>query len=122
MICCFRSSSRHAIQTRVSEPKMISLYPLIMSLIASSSSYIVFIQFRQGIFNFYASCNRDALLIFIDSFCNPRQVYTLKNPSSSSSSSLNMLNCFFFCIGVFTLFNICLVIIIFTLFIDRINL
>ena len=64
IICCFRTSSRHVIQKGVSEPKIIFLYTLMVSLIASSSSYFVFIQFRRGIFIFFASSNRDALLIF----------------------------------------------------------
>ena len=65
MICCFRSSSRHAIQTGVSEPKIISLHNLMVSLIASSSSSFVFIQLRGGIFNSFASSNRDDLFIYL---------------------------------------------------------
>ena len=49
----------------VSEPKIIFLYPLMVSLIASSSSSFVFIQFQPGIFNFFASFNRDVLLIYL---------------------------------------------------------
>ena len=43
MICCFQSSSRHAIQMEVSEPKIISFYIVMLSLMASSSSSFVFI-------------------------------------------------------------------------------
>ena len=70
---CFRSSSRHAIHVVVSEPKIISLYLVMMSLIASSSSSLVFMQSRRGIINFFASSNSDVLLIYYW-FCNPRQV------------------------------------------------
>ena len=62
--CCCRSSSKHAIQAGVSEPKIISLYLVIVSLIASSSSSFVFTQFQQGIFNFFASSNKDVLFIY----------------------------------------------------------
>ena len=49
---CFRSSSRKTVQTGLSEPKIIFLYPMMVSLMASSSSSFVFRQFRWGIFNF----------------------------------------------------------------------
>ena len=62
--CYFLNSSRHAIQAGVSETKIISLYFLMVSLMASSSSSFVFIQFRQGIFNFFASSNSDVLFIY----------------------------------------------------------
>ena len=45
MICCFQSSSRHAVQAGISEPKIISLYLMIVPLMASSSSFYVFVQF-----------------------------------------------------------------------------
>ena len=64
MTCYFLNSSRHAIQAGVSETKIISLYFLMVSLMASSSSSFVFIQFRQGIFNFFASSNSDVLFIY----------------------------------------------------------
>ena len=51
-------------QTGVSGPKIISLYFVIVSLMASSSSFFVFIQFRWGIFNFIASSNNDVLFIY----------------------------------------------------------
>ena len=43
--------------------KIVSLYPLMVSLTASSSSSLVFIQFGRGIFNFFASSNRDVFFI-----------------------------------------------------------
>ena len=49
----------------VSEPELISLYPLMVSLISSSSSSFIFMQFRRGIFNFFASSNRDVLFIYL---------------------------------------------------------
>ena len=58
------TGQRYGIQTGASEPKIISLYPLPVSLIASSSSSFVFIQFRRSIFNFFASSNRDVLFIY----------------------------------------------------------
>ena len=62
MACCFRSSSRHAMQ--VSELKIISLYLVMVSLMASSTSSFVFLQFRWGIFNFFASSHKDVLFIY----------------------------------------------------------
>ena len=103
MICCFRSSSRHAIQTGVSELKIISLYLVMVSLIASSISSYVFIRFRRGIFNFFSSSNSDALFIYYQFYNPPIRLqksfklsffYTSKNPSSSSSS-LTVLHCWF---------------------------
>ena len=92
----FRSSFKHAIQTGLSGPKIISLYFVMVSLIAFSSSSFVFIQFRRSIFNFLqvltaTSCS------FIISIVTLKQVtkvfhvsfYTTKYPSSS----LNMLHC-----------------------------
>ena len=64
MACWFRSSSRHAMRAVVSELKIISLYLLMVYLMASSSSSFVFIQFRRGIFNFLASSNSYALFIY----------------------------------------------------------
>ena len=64
MTCCFWISSKHTMQAGVSEPKIISLYLVMVSLIASSSSSLVFIQFRQGILTFFASSNRDILFIY----------------------------------------------------------
>ena len=100
MTCCFRSSSRHAIQVGVSRPKIIYLYPVMVSLMDSSSSSFVFIQFRRGKFNFFASSNSD-VFSFIISFVTPSRIqksfwpsiYTSKNPSSLSS--LSMLHCWF---------------------------
>ena len=73
MTCCFQCSSRHLIQTGVSGPKRISLYFVIVSLMACSRSSFVFIQFWRGIFNIFASSNRDVLL-FIIGFVTSRQV------------------------------------------------
>ena len=63
--CCFLSSFRHAMQKGVSEPKIISLYTLMLSLIAFSSSSFIFIQLRQGMFNVLGSSNRDVLFIYL---------------------------------------------------------
>ena len=65
MTCCSRSSCRYAIQTGVYQPKIISLYIVMVSLMTSPSSSFVFIQFWLGIFNFFASCNRDVLFIYL---------------------------------------------------------
>ena len=53
MTCCFQSLSRHGIQTGVSELKIISLYIVMVSLMASLSSSFVFMQFWRCIFNFF---------------------------------------------------------------------
>ena len=60
MTCRFRSWSRHATQPGVSEPKIISLYPVM----ASPSSSFVFMEFWRGIFNFFASFHSDVLFIY----------------------------------------------------------
>ena len=52
------------IQMEVFRPKIVSLYPVIVSLMASSSSSFVFKQFRRGIFNPFASSNSDVLFIY----------------------------------------------------------
>ena len=65
MACCFRSLSRNTMQVEVSELKIISLYFLIVPLTASSSSSFVFMQFRLGIFNFFASSNSNVLLLVL---------------------------------------------------------
>ena len=44
--------------------RFISLYFVILSLIASSCSSFVFIQFRQVIFNFFVRSNSDLLFIY----------------------------------------------------------
>ena len=64
MACCFWSSARHAIQVGVSELKIIFLHLVTVSLMASSISSFVFIQFWRGIFNFFASSNSDVLFIY----------------------------------------------------------
>ena len=74
MACCSQSSARHTIQAEVSELKIISVYPLMVSLIASSSSSFVFMQYRRGIFNFFASSTATSCS-FIISFCNPQAGY-----------------------------------------------
>ena len=74
MTCFFRCSSRHIIHTGVSGPKIISLYFVMVYLMTFSSSSFVFIQFRQGIFNFLASSNSDVLFIYYW-FCNPQAGY-----------------------------------------------
>ena len=56
------TKARHT--SRVSEPKIFSLYIVMVSLVASSSSSFVFIQFRRGIFNFFASSDSDVLFIY----------------------------------------------------------
>ena len=77
MICCFRSSSRHAIQTGVSELKIISLYLVMVSLIASSIYSFVFIRFRRRIFNFFSSYNPP---IRLQKSFKPSCFYTSKKP------------------------------------------
>ena len=125
MDCCFRSSSRHPIQAGVSELKIIFLYFALVSLMAFSSSSFVFIQFRQGIFNFCASSNSDVLFIYYQ-FYNLKQVTKiflvfflhLKKSIIITQHATLLVSC----IGVFTLLNTYLRMIIFTLFIDRIDL
>ena len=126
MICCFRSSSRHAMQAGVCYPKIISLYFVMVSLMASLSSSFVFMQFRRGIFNFFEISSSDVLFIYFN-FVNPQTGYKnlltfflhLKKSIIIITQHVTFL---VFCIGAFTLFNIYLRMIIFTLFVDRIDL
>ena len=74
MTCCFRCSSKHVMQTGLSGPKIISLYFVMVFLMVFSSSTLVFIQFRRGIFNFFVSSNSGVLFIYYR-FCNPHAGY-----------------------------------------------
>ena len=126
MICCFRGSSRRVIQTGVSEAKIISLYLLMVSLMASSSSSFIFIQFRRVYLTFLQvltvmSCS------FIISFATPGRLQKYFDlyftPQKIHHHHITQhATLLLFCIGVFTLFNIHLRMIIFALFVDRINL
>ena len=93
---------------------------------ASSSSSFVFMQFRRGIFNFFASSNWDILFIYLQ-FCNPKQVtkiflaFFLHLEKFIIIIITQHAALLVFCIGVFSLFNIYLGMIIFALFVDRIN-
>ena len=93
---------------------------------ASSSSSFVFMQFQRGIFNFFASSNWDILFIYLQ-FCNPKQVTKIfltffLHLVKSTIIITHHAALLVFYIGVFSLFNIYLGMIIFALFVDRINL
>ena len=125
MACCFRSSSRHAMRNGVSELKIISLNIVMVSLMASSSSYFVFIQFRRGILTCLQVLTETSCS-FIISFVTPGRLQEiflvfLLNLEKSLIIIIQHLTLLFFCIDVFTLFNIYLRMINFTLFVDRIN-
>ena len=60
--------ARHT-DTGLSAPKIISLYFVILSLMAFLSSSFVFMQFQQGIFNFTLLSPTETSCSFI--FCNP---------------------------------------------------
>ena len=110
MTCYFRISSRHAIQEGVSEPKIISLYLVMVSLMASSSSSLVSCSF-DAVYSTFLKVLTVMSCSFIISFVNPGRLqkslktsfYTLKNPSSSS---LNMLHCCFSARCIYTLQHI----------------
>ena len=131
MACCFRSSSRHDVRNGVSELKIISLNTVMVSLMASSSSYFVFIRFRQGILT-YLQVLTETSCSFIISFVTPGRLQKSFRPSFFTPQKLHHhryhhhhhLACCIagFLIDVFTFFNIYLRMIIFTLFVDRINL
>ena len=98
MTCYLQSSSKHTIQLGPSAPKKIPLYFVIVSLMTFSSSSFVFIQFRQGIFNFFASSNRDVLFIYYQ-LCNPeagyKSLFGLLFTPQKIHHHLNMLHCRF---------------------------
>ena len=109
----------------VSELKIISLNIVMVSLMASSSSYFVFIRFRQGILT-YLQVLTETSCSFIISFVTPGRLQEiflvfLLNLEKSLIIIIQHLTLLFFCIDVFTLFNIYLRMINFTLFVDRIN-
>ena len=83
--------------------KKISLYFAMVSLMTFSSSSFVFIQFRQGIFNFFASSNRDVLFIYYQ-LCNPeagyKSLFGLLFTPQKIHHHLNMLHCRF-CASVY---------------------
>ena len=99
--CYFRSSFKHSVQTGVSTPKMISLYLIMVPLMAFWRSSVD-ITFRRGTFN-SSACAKN----FVSVICNPQlgyesiffctavyiSFYTSKYPSSSKS--LKMLHCWF---------------------------
>ena len=60
---------QEAMKTGVSGAKI-----MMVSLMASSSSSFVFIQFQRGIFNFFENSNNDVLFIYYK-FCNPQAGY-----------------------------------------------
>ena len=61
---CFWSSLKHSIHIGLSTQKLISLYLIIVSLIAFWRPSL-YIKFRRGIFNFFASYNSfDNVLIY----------------------------------------------------------
>ena len=122
MICFFRSSYRHAIQTDVSELKIISLYLVMVSLIASSIYSFVFIRFRRRTFNFFSSYNPP---IRLQKSFKPSCFYTSKKPIIIIIIIIIITQhtaLLVFCINVFSVFNIYLRMITFTLFVYRINL
>ena len=125
MTCCFRISSKHAIQAGLFAPKIISLYFMMVFLMAFSSSSFVFIQFRRGIFNIFAFSDNDVLFIYY--FVTLRQVTKFFFTfflyfKKSIIIILQHVVMSVFCISSFTLFNIYLRMIIFALFVDRIDL
>ena len=117
--CCFRCSSKHFIHIELSEPKIIPLYLIMVSLMAFYC--FVFIEFRRGIFNSFAFCINVVLLIYF--FCNPqaghKSLFSV-NVSFTPQNIHHHLNhsaCY-----VFILLNIYLRMIVFTLFVYRVNL
>ena len=93
-----------------------------VSLIASSSSSLVFIQFRGVMLSLLESPNSEVLFIYLF-FNNPStrlskslSFYTSKNLSSSSSFMLLFFDC-----CIFTLLKIYLRVMIHTLSVNRIN-
>ena len=91
MTFCYGSLSKHLIEMGVSAPKIISLYFVMVSLMAFSSSSFAFIQFWRVMFNSFAFFSNNILFIcyyFVTlgqvkkSFLPP--VYNSKNQSSSS--------------------------------------
>ena len=126
MIYCLRSSSRHAIQTVVSEPKINSLYPLMVSLDSFFKLFPCFHTISTRYIQLFCKLQQARLVhIFV-------VLETLGRLQKSFAFLLPLKKCIiimtqhvallFFCIGAFTLFNIYLRIIIFTLFVERINL
>ena len=97
-----------------------------VSLMISSSSSFAFIQFLRSIFNFFASSNRVALFISYYFFVTQGRLQkSFKPPFLHLKKSIIMTQhvvLIVFCIGVFTLFNNYLRMIIFNLFVDIINL
>ena len=69
--CCLWSSTKHAIQAKLTAPKIVFLYFLMVSLMPSSSSSFLFIQFRRGMFNFLQNLKATSCS-FIISFITPR--------------------------------------------------
>ena len=66
--CYFRSSSEHFIHIGLSTPKIISLYLTMVSLMAFTSSWFLFIKFRRGIFDSFADSVVSFVLFLVSSY------------------------------------------------------
>ena len=127
MTCCFRCSSKDVIQTRgIWTKNNIFVFCDGVYEAFSSSSFVV-IQFRRGRFNCFASSKQRLVHLLL--VCNPQTGYKCLVASCLHLKKSIIIIIIaphvtfsVFCIGVFTLFHIYLRIIIFTLFVDRINL
>ena len=118
MTCCFRSSFRHAVQACLSASKITFWYFMIVSLIASSSSSFVFIERVYSTFLQFLTSTSCSFIINLQAGYKSLFLHLKKSIIIVAQHVTLPV----FCISVFTLFNIYLRIIIFNLFVDRIDL
>ena len=131
MICCFRSSSRHAMHAGVSEPKKNLLIPFNDVFDSFFKFFLCFHTVSTWYFQFFCKLKQGRLVHLILVFVTqgwlqksfnlpftPRIIHHHHHHHHHHSTCYIL----FFCISVFALFNIYQRMIIFTLFVDRINL
>ena len=127
MIYCLRSSSMHAIQAGASEPKIISLYIVMVYLMLLQALPLFSYNFDE-VYSTFLEVLTATSCPFIISFVTQagcKNLFGLLFLHLKKSIIIIITQhaaLLVICIGVFTLFNMHLRMIIFTLFVDRINL
>ena len=114
----------------ISAPKRISLCSIMVSLMALWRSSLD-IRFRRGTFHSFA-CSNNFVNVIIYFYCNPQLGYNFFLYTCSCLLlhlkiyiiiwTTQLATLLSFCIIVFTLFNIYLEMVVFTLFVHRVNL
>ena len=128
MTCCFRNSSRHAIQIGISKQKILFYLFVLCNAVFDGFFKLFFVLYNfDEVYSTFLQVLTATSCSFIISFVTQRQVTKIflafflpfKKSIIIITQHVTLL---VFCIVVFTLFNIYLRMIIFTLFVGRIDL